>query len=147
MIGKHDQSKDILQDTFLRAFNKIESFHGENAKSWLFPIARNLTIDYIRKSRPITYFIDSIPSIKTTDKTPEQIIVLNESEHQLYIALSKLKRTYREVIVLRKIKELSISESSHILGWTENKVKVNLFRGLKALRKELVKEGYSHETI
>ncbi|MBM7571929.1 RNA polymerase sigma factor [Aquibacillus albus] len=145
MIGEHDQAKDILQDTFLRAYNKYESFNGDNAKSWLFKIARNLTIDYIRKRKPIFYIIDSITSINATDRTPEQMLVLNETEHQLYKALSKIKRSYRDVIVLRKMKEFSISESSHILGWTESKVKVTLFRGMKALKKELEKEGYSHD--
>lgn len=147
MIGDRDQAKDILQDTFLRAYDKMESFHGDNARSWLFRIARNITIDYIRKKKPIAYFIDSASLIIATDKNPEQIMELNQAERDLHNALNNIKRTYRDVIILRKIKEFSLSESSHILGWTENKVKVTLFRGLKALRKELVKEGYNHETI
>ncbi|WP_233269426.1 RNA polymerase sigma factor [Alteribacillus sp. YIM 98480] len=147
MIGEHDQAKDILQDTFLRAYHNFESFQGEKVKNWLFRIARNLTIDYIRKKKTIACLIDSISSSKVTNKTPEQTIVLNETERELYDALRKIKRSYREVIVLRKIKEFSVSESCHILGWNENKVKVNLHRGMKALRKQLVKEGYRHETI
>jgi RNA polymerase sigma-70 factor, ECF subfamily len=146
MIKEHDLSKDILQDTFIRAYNRYSTFKGGNEKSWLFRIARNLTIDYIRKKKPISYIIDSFSSIKANDKTPEEIMVLNETEQQLYIALSRIKLTYRDVIVLRKIKGFSINETSQILGWTENKVKVNLFRGMEALRKELIKEGYNHET-
>lgn len=147
MIGDHDQAKDILHDTFLRAYNKFENFEGGNTKSWLFKIARNITIDYIRKKKPMSYLIDSIPYIQATGKTPEETMILNETERELYMALSKIKQSYRDVIVLRKMKEFSISESSHILGWTENKVKVTLFRGLKALKKQLEKEGYDHETI
>lgn len=71
--------------------------------------------------------------------------MMNEAEKELYLALSNLKHHYRDVIVLRKIKELSIKETSYILGWSENKVKVNLFRGMKALKKELNKVGYIHE--
>ncbi|WP_430787396.1 RNA polymerase sigma factor [Virgibacillus flavescens] len=147
MIGDRDQAKDILQDTFLRAYDKLESFDGENARSWLFRIARNLTIDYIRKKKPIAYFIDSPSLIKATDKNPEQLMALNEAERDIHSALRNIKRTYRDVIILRKIKEFSISESARILGWSENKVKITLFRGMKALRKELEKEGYGHETI
>ncbi|MFT4415804.1 RNA polymerase sigma factor [Fredinandcohnia humi] len=147
MIKEHDQSKDILQDTFVRAYDNYSSFRGGNEKSWLFRIARNVTIDYIRKKKPISYIIESFSAIKASDKTPEQLMVLNETEQQLYHALSKVKRSYRDVIVLRKIKGFSISESSQILGWSENKVKVNLYRGMEALRKELLKEGYTHETI
>ncbi|MUK89607.1 sigma-70 family RNA polymerase sigma factor [Ornithinibacillus sp. L9] len=147
MIGDHDQSLDIVQDTFLRAYNRYNSFQGGNPKSWLFRIARNLTIDYIRKKKPIAYFLDSPLSITAADETPEQLMVLNETEQELYIALSNIKRTYRDVIILRKIKEFSIAETAVVLNWTENKVKVNLFRGMKALKKELQKEGYVHESI
>ncbi|GAA0343855.1 RNA polymerase sigma factor SigW [Bacillus carboniphilus] len=144
MIGDREQSKDILQDTFLRAYNHYEAFDGKNVKGWLFRIARNLTIDSIRRKKPISYFKDLFPSF--SEKSPEQITLKSEFEKQLYISLNHIKRQYKEVIILRKIKEFSISETAEILGWTESKVKVYLLRGMKALRKELEKEGY-HETI
>jgi RNA polymerase sigma-70 factor, ECF subfamily len=103
MIGERDQAKDILQDTFIRAFNNYETFEGENPKSWLFRIARNLTIDYIRKKKPISYLLDFIPNLKSTEKNPEQIVILNDTERQLYNSLNKIKRHYRDVIILRKI--------------------------------------------
>ncbi|GIN87411.1 ECF RNA polymerase sigma factor SigW [Heyndrickxia sporothermodurans] len=147
MISERDQAKDILQETFIRAFANYETFDGENEKSWLFRIARNLTIDYIRTKKPISYLLDFFPTLKSTEKNPEQITMLNETERQIYNSLNKIKHQYRDVIILRKIKEFSIVESAQILGWTENKVKVNLFRGMKALKKELEKEGFNNETI
>ncbi|MDY0409595.1 sigma factor-like helix-turn-helix DNA-binding protein [Paracerasibacillus soli] len=47
--------------------------------------------------------------------------------------------------MLRKIKELSIKETAEILNWSESKVKVTLFRGLHALKRQMIKEGYEHE--
>ncbi|SDN23042.1 RNA polymerase sigma-70 factor, ECF subfamily [Bacillus sp. OK048] len=146
MINEHEQAKDIVQETFIRAYIKLDSFQGEYVKSWLFRIARNVTIDLIRKNKPIAYFLDLTTPIKSNDKTPEQVLLMNETEQQLYFAMNKLKRSYRDVIILRKIKEFSISETSHILGWSENKVKVTLFRGMQALKKELEKEGVLRET-
>ncbi|MCD8509069.1 MAG: RNA polymerase sigma factor [Bacillus sp. (in: Bacteria)] len=147
MIGDHYQTKDILQDTFLRAFNSFESFQGTGEKSWLFRIARNLTIDYIRKKKPVAYIMEAFPQIQTSEKTPEQLALFNETEKELYVGLRRIKRSYRDVIVLRKIRGFTISETSQILGWTENKVKVNLYRGLKALKHQLEKGGYFHESI
>lgn len=147
LIGDHELAKDVLQDTFLRAYSNFESFQGDNVRGWLFRIARNLTIDYIRKKKPLLFLVDSFPIIHASEPNPEQIAMLNEAEQELYMGLSKLKRAYRDVIILRKIKEFSISETADILGWTENKVKVNLFRGIKALRKELEKGAYRHETV
>lgn len=146
MTGEHEQTKDLLQETFLRAYKNYESYKGSGEKNWLFRIARNLTIDYIRK-KPVSYSFDPETGIQDTDKTPEEIILLNESERALYIALRHIKSSYREVIILRKIRGFTINESSQILGWSVNKVKVTLFRGLKALKKELEKEGNRDEII
>ncbi|WP_409271832.1 RNA polymerase sigma factor [Neobacillus sp. SCS-31] len=147
IVGEREQAKDILQDTFIRAFNNFNSFDGRNAKSWLFRIARNLSIDHLRRKKPIRYFLDYFPLVTSNDPGPEQIAMLNETERQLYVSMSKLKRDYRDVIILRKIKEFSISESAQILGWKENKVKVTLFRAMKELKIELEKEGYTNETV
>ncbi len=145
MLGDYNQARDIMQDTFLQAYHHLQTFQGENYKGWLSRIARNLTIDYVRKQRPIAYFLEVGSTSNINESSPEQIAMMNESEKELYLALSNLKHHYRDVIVLRKIKELSIKETSYILGWSENKVKVNLFRGMKALKKELNKVGYIHE--
>jgi RNA polymerase sigma-70 factor, ECF subfamily len=147
MIGERDQAKDILQETFIRAFIKYETFDGMNPKGWLFRIARNLTIDYIRKRKPISYLFNFMPNLKSTEKNPEEIVILNEIERLLYKSLNKIKLQYKDVIILRKIKGFSIAETAQILGWSENKVKVNLHRGMQTLKKELEKEGYNYEVI
>jgi RNA polymerase sigma-70 factor, ECF subfamily len=148
MIGDHEQAKDLTHDTFLKAYNYMNYFKGETSdKNWLYRIARNITIDFMRKRKPLRYFADIFNAFPSNNDTPEKIMQLGVVERQLYHALSKLKRSYREVIILRKIKELSIRETAEVLGWKESKVKTTLFRGLKALKTQLQKEGYDHETI
>ncbi|MFC4321964.1 RNA polymerase sigma factor [Litchfieldia salsa] len=147
MIRDHDQAKDIMQDTFLKAYTNYERYQGGNAKAWLFRIARNLTIDYIRKKKPISLLFEAIPFIKNEDPTPEQMTTLNETERELYRALGKIKRSYREVIILRKMKDFSVKESAELLGWSESKVKTTLLRAIAALKKQLEEEGFTHETI
>ncbi|MBO8157268.1 MAG: RNA polymerase sigma factor [Bacillaceae bacterium] len=147
MIGDHDQAKDLTQDTFLKAYNSMEYFQKRTSdKNWLYYIARNVTIDFMRKRKPIRSMIESIYGIPSKDPSPEKIIQLGEEEEQLYRALRHLKRSYREVIILRKIKGLSIQETAEVLEWNESKVKNTLSRALKALRSQLLKEGYNHET-
>ncbi|WP_236034834.1 RNA polymerase sigma factor [Alkalihalobacterium elongatum] len=142
MIGDHERAKDFMQDTFLQAFDKYSSFQGGSAKGWLFRIARNITIDFIRKDKPIAYLFDKNPYITIDEASPEKIVTLNEAEQELYRALSHLKRSYRDVIILRKIKGFSIQETASVLQWPESKVKSTLLRGLKGLREQLEKEGY-----
>lgn len=147
MIQDHEQAKDVMQDTFLRAYHSLQSFDGENAKGWLFRIARNLTIDEIRKKNTLRLLINKIASTYKENTSTEQLVTFNETERELYLALCKLKQSYRHVIVLRKLNEFSIKETATILGWSESKVKSNLQRGLKALKKEMRKAGSFHETI
>ncbi|WP_312857728.1 RNA polymerase sigma factor [Bacillus haikouensis] len=148
MVGDHEQAKDLTHDTFLKAYYHLNHFKGKTSdKNWLYRIARNVTIDFMRKRKPIHYLADSFKAFPSNDNSPEKMMQLGEAEEQLYQALRKLKRTYREVIILRKIKELSIRETAEVLGWKESKVKTTLFRGLHALKAQLKKEGYDHETV
>lgn len=84
---------------------------------------------------------------KDPQPLPEEMVEIKESSQELYSALAKLKDSYREVIILRKIKEFSIEETSIILGWSESKVKSTLFRAIQALEKKLLKEGFLSEKI
>ncbi|RIW32068.1 RNA polymerase sigma factor [Bacillus salacetis] len=147
LLGDHEQAKDLTHDTFLKAYQYLDHFKGETSdKNWLYRIARNITIDYLRKRKPLRYLSDSFKAFPANHDTPEKITQLGEAERQLYLSLSRLKRSYREVIILRKIKELSIRETAEVLAWSEGKVKTTLLRGMKALKIQMQKEGYDHET-
>jgi RNA polymerase sigma-70 factor (ECF subfamily) len=73
------------------------------------------------------------------------MIQIKESSYELYKALGAIKDSYREVIILRKIKEFSIEETAEVLGWSESKVKSTLYRAIPVLETQLLKEGYLHE--
>ncbi|GGA60128.1 RNA polymerase sigma factor [Ornithinibacillus halotolerans] len=148
MIGERQQARDLMQETFIKAFLNIESFRGDASyKTWLYRIARNVTIDYQRRKKPGTYILDHLAPMKSDQATPEEIALLGDDVEQLYIALSRLKKGYRDVIMLRKIREFSVKETATIMGWKESRVKTALHRGLNALRDEMKKEGYRSETI
>ncbi|WP_308417928.1 RNA polymerase sigma factor [Halalkalibacter okhensis] len=76
---------------------------------------------------------------------PDEVVQIKESSRELFDALSELKKTYRDVIILRKIKEFSTKETAMILNCSESKVKSTLNRAIPALEKQLLKEGYLHE--
>ncbi|WP_026673920.1 RNA polymerase sigma factor [Alkalihalobacterium bogoriense] len=147
MISDYNEAKDLTQDTFIKAYEKMSSFDGRNPKAWLFRIARNMTIDMIRRNKKIMLFQHLISARAKSAESPENQFLFTESEREIIQVLQSLKRNYRDVIVLRKIKELSTKETANILGWSESKVKSNLIRGLKAFKTEWEKEGYSNGFI
>lgn len=146
MVRDNQQAEDLTQETFIKAFRFYDTFERQaNPKTWLFRIAHNLTIDFIRKQKPLELLKELVFLGKNTHSLPEEIVEIKESSTELYNALGRLKSSYREVIILRKIREFSIQETSEILNWSESKVKNILSRALPALEKQLLKEGFSHE--
>lgn len=142
MTVDQELAKDVTHDTFIKAYKNMESFRGEvSEKNWLYRIAHNTTIDEIRKRKPFRFIVNNYNSLSTNNYLPEKVTQLGESEEQLYRSIQKLKRSYREVIILRKIEELSIQETAEVLNWSEAKVKTTLFRALEALKKQMIKEG------
>lgn len=135
--------EDLVQETFLRAFQSFNRFKNESSpKTWLISIARNTAIDFYRKKsvwNRLKQMLDYEAPIIHEQDTGEKIVRKIEYAH-LYEAINELKSNYRDVILLRGIAELSSQEAGQVLGWTENKVNVTFFRAVKKLNERL-KEG------
>lgn len=145
MIGDTHKARDLMHDTFVKAYINFDTFQGySHEKSWLYSIARNMTIDEMRKSKPIRYMLDRLPFVPSNEPTPQEIVEIGETEALLYRAIKNLRRPYQEVVYFRKIKGLSIKETAEILGWNESRVKNMMFKASEALKKQLIKEGYVH---
>lgn len=141
-------AEDILQEVFIKAYKNYDSYQANSSfKTWIFKIAQNTTIDFMRKKNALKYYIELTLNERDTKPLPEQILQLNEEELQLYHAIQTLKLHLRQVILLRKIKGFSTKETAEILNWSESKVKSNLKRGLVELRKSLVEGGFEYEGI
>lgn len=148
MVRDYTLAEDLTQETFLKAYKAQHRFQqNASVKTWLFAIAANTTKDYLRKKNPLKYYLNLTLHEPDDQPIPEQLVTMNETNEQLYLALQQLKPSYREVILLRKLKDFSTKETAIILGWSESKVKMNLKRALKAMRLELEKRGYTNEVF
>lgn len=128
---------DLVQEVFIRAIKGFDTYQSKSSvKTWLFSIARNVGIDEIRKrkrNRIKNVFSFTVYEPKE-EKTPDIMLQLNENNRNLYKVIHSLKSNYRDVIILRAIKDLSVSETADILNWNENKVRITYHRALKALK-------------
>lgn len=132
---------DILQETFLKAYKKIDQFDGQSSLyTWLYTIARNITIDEFRsrKRKP------------NRSHTPadEFDIADNESEHNEYgqqeinelrYAISELPEIFRDVVVMKTLEGLSYDEISEVTGINTETLKNRMFRAKKQLAESLSK--------
>jgi RNA polymerase sigma-70 factor, ECF subfamily len=137
-LGSNDV-EDLVQEVFIRAIKKMDSFEGKSSpKTWLFSIARHIAIDEMRRKQraKIKNLILMGNQESHETKTPDSLLNLNETNKDLYNAIQQLNKNYRDVIIFRGIKELSVEETAEILNWKEEKVRLTFHRAIKALQKE-----------
>ncbi|MGM7681602.1 RNA polymerase sigma factor [Cytobacillus sp. Hm23] len=147
LTNDYHKSEDLTHDTFIKIKNSLHQIKNRGKmETWIFQIAHNVTMDYLRRNKfNIIEHLKPLLKEKETIPSTESVFITNESVSDLFKALRQIKPTYREVIILRKIEELSIKETAVILGWSESKVKSTLSRAMKALHKELTEGGYVYE--
>lgn len=140
MLANTDAAEDATHDTFMKMFQNISSLRDTNSfLPWLFHIARNEVLMYIRDNKRNGAHNDETV---WDESTPHEIIVLIETTEVVQKALQNLKSEYREVVLLREYEQLSYAQIAEITGDTESSVKSRLFKARKALTRKL-REYYS----
>jgi RNA polymerase sigma-70 factor, ECF subfamily len=132
--------EDLVQEVFLKAMRGVTNFKGTSSpKTWLISIARNTAIDEARKQKMLRFvpFQDNSQTEEGKKLNPALISQVNDDYATLYEAISQLKKSYRDVILLRKISELSAKETAEVLNWKVDKVNLTLHRAMNALEKIL----------
>ncbi|RLQ96265.1 RNA polymerase sigma factor [Falsibacillus albus] len=133
---------DYVQDVFVRAMKGLDKFQDlSSPKTWLYRIAMNLAIDEDRKKRRNSWRQKALQMNASLEgnhfQRPEQYFDLRENNVELYNAILSLKSSYRDVVILRGINELSVTESAIALDWKESKVRSTYHRAKLALQKKL----------
>ena len=133
-LGDSQLSDDLAQDTFIKAYTHISSFHGQSAfQTWLMRIAYNVFFDYTRSHRQ-TEDIEVLPQRSGSENASLKM--------DLYAALALLKPDERTCITLQLIDGYDIAGIAKITGLKEGTVKSHLSRGKEKLANYLRKNGY-----
>lgn len=144
MTNNPTDAEDLTIEAFGKAFKKLHQYTADYAFStWLFKIASNNCIDFIRKKKKYTFSVDknyddsenedlagSIPS-ETLD--PEEHIIKKQKIKLMHEVVEKLKPHYRELIELRYFKEFSYDEIAEEMNLPLGTVKAQLFRAREFL--------------
>ena len=138
-------AEDMAGEVFLRALRKVGDFNwtGADFGAWLLRIARNLILDNAKSSRNrLEVLNDEMPEDLTPEDRGTEAQVLQFATNQgLYDAIKKLSPDQRDVITMRFIQGMGVSEVATAMGKKEGTVRTLQFRGLKALEKHLVRGG------
>jgi len=151
LTENREEARDLTQETFLRAFQSINTFRGEaDLRTWIYRIAinqaRNRWRWWRRRRRDFTLSLDStddagyqalIARLKSDSSDPEHDALAREREQMLTKALKGLRRVYREAVILRDIEGFAYEEIAVALDINVGTVKSRLARGRQELRQKL----------
>ena len=146
-LRDEEEARDAVQECFLSAYRALERFdQGSRLSTWLHRIVVNACLMRLRSRRrkPEDAIDDLLPKFQADGHqihhpTPawdsaETLLARSETRAIVRRAIDRLPETYRAVLLLRDIEELSTEEAAKSLGVTENAVKIRLHRARQALR-------------
>jgi RNA polymerase sigma-70 factor, ECF subfamily len=150
MVRNEDDVEDLAQETFIKAYKALKTFQpGYSFSAWIYRIASNTCIDFLRKKRFLTVSLsqplgnsedDYFFEIEDKSYVPDLGVLAEERKKALKLAIDNLPDNYREIIKLRHEEELDYNMISERLGLPLGTVKAHLFRARKLLLVDLKKK-------
>lgn len=139
IVQNREDAEDILQDSFIDAFQKINSFRGEATfGAWMKRIVINKSINFVKKKRPVEIEVFEEIIADDTTENNEQDTNPDFSVEQVKLALSKLSEGYRIIFTLYMFEDFSHKQIAEQLGITESTSKSQLNRAKKRLSELLM---------
>ncbi|MGF2618238.1 sigma-70 family RNA polymerase sigma factor [Rossellomorea vietnamensis] len=139
LSGSKEMAEDLVQETFIRATVSLEFSKTDNAKAWLFRVARNVYLDEWRKRKrreriPFLSRLMKEKEMISPYGIPEEEVVRQAGIHEVKELLMHLPEKYRTILYLREYEEFTYKELQSSLELSEAQVKTELFRARKKLK-------------
>jgi len=150
MLNNYDASLDVTQEVFIKVYNSLERYSSEyKFSTWLYRIAHNAAIDYMRRNSVNQQSIETENAdgtyqlqIESSQPNPEQERERSEWRKEIETVVKCLPQVYRELILLRHAQDLSYDEIAEITNLPLGTVKNRLFRAREMMREIFVERGF-----
>lgn len=147
MLGNAQEAEDVVQETFLRVYTNLHKYDDtQKFSTWIYRIATNLCIDRLRKKKNV-YSLDAEMTdgdgndfyslLPSEEETPEEQLVLTETQQRIRRAIEDLPEKYKSVVILKYLHDQSLQEIADVLNMPVTTVKTRVHRGREFLRKRL----------
>jgi RNA polymerase sigma-70 factor (ECF subfamily) len=145
MVGDPDRAADIAQDTFIKAYRKLDTLTDPSAtRSWLYRIATNTAIDEMRRRRNVVPpGTDEDRAVEQADggPGPETQVLSGLMDERISRALLRLKPNHRQCLILSDVEDMSAVQIGEVMGMSNGAVRVLLGRARGEMRRLLAAEG------
>ncbi|WP_165820907.1 RNA polymerase sigma factor [Pueribacillus theae] len=129
------KAEDIIQEVFVSCYKHLKSFQEKSSyKTWLYTIARNKSIDHLRRERFSLFHLNLHERFKSNELSPDEVAVASDEKQELSHKVLSLPVKYRETIILFYYESLTIQEISELTKTKMSTVKTRLRRGRDLLR-------------
>lgn len=136
-LKKEEEAEDITIETFTKVLSKLKLYNSDfDFKTWVISIAHNTMIDHIRKSSVNNISLDDTSfstQIIDTDNTPEDHLILKQSNDKVLKSIELLDPKYKKIVELRFLEDKTYKEIAEELNLTLPNVKVRLLRARQLL--------------
>lgn len=143
MVGDRAEAEDLAQEAFLTAFKALSTFRTDaKFSTWLYRIAANKCIDWLRVKRPgmgqqDVDITETLEIHVAEEQTPECLLSQQQVAQELEQAIQRLPPLYREAFVLKHVEGLSYEEMEEILGVNGDTLKMRVYKGRLQLSRDL----------
>jgi RNA polymerase sigma factor (sigma-70 family) len=136
LTGNRNTSEDLVQEVFMRMLKYRSTFQGRSKFTlWMYQIARNSHIDYLRKRKEEFPLDEQWYEPVTADSSPSEMLESGQEVQLLRTALAKLPLKKREVLILSRYQNLKYKEIAELLDCQIGTVKAHVHRAIKELGK------------
>ena len=135
MVIDHDDANDVLQNTFIKAWQSIDNFRGDaKLSTWLYKIAINESITFINKKKALNNVsIDDDDSFLVNNLEADKYFDGDQAQQRLQLAIAKLPEKQRLVFNMRYYDEMKYEDMSEILGTSVGALKASYHHAVKKI--------------
>jgi len=145
MVGDPDRAADVTQDTFIKAYRKLDTVtDATSTRSWLYRIATNTAIDDMRRRRLVSAVPDDSPVFtnRADDRPgPEAQVMASTLDERVQRALMTLRPNHRQCLLLSDLEDMSAQHIGEVMGLSYAAVRTLLCRARGEMRRALASEG------
>jgi RNA polymerase sigma-70 factor (ECF subfamily) len=150
MVGDRAAAEDLAQESFVKAFRSLNSFDvTRRLSSWLFRIAHNTALDWLRRTRPTLVSLDDVAdegarrAAEIAAPAAVDPVERKAMGQAIEAAMQALRPAYRAAVALRYEEGLSFEEIGHVLGVPEATARTYVHRARKELAQALTAVGWA----
>ncbi|NTU66026.1 MAG: sigma-70 family RNA polymerase sigma factor [Chloroflexi bacterium] len=145
MLNNANDAEDAAQETFLRAYSQLKTFHADRKfATWLLSICAHHCIDRLRRRKFLWLSLEDDvleESVASDVPEPDDVVLRAENAHEIAQSLERLSPAYRLVVVLKYWHDQSVEEIARTTGDSVSAVKVKLHRARKALARAMTADN------